>query len=318
MAGSATQLADDLWLIDTLFQGEPGVIASYLLTGPQGLALVDVGSAASVDHLVGGILDAGVDPDEIQHVLLTHIHLDHAGAAGTLIRLMPRARVYVHALGAPHLVDPTRLLSSAARIYGEQMQRLWGTIEPVPDDRVTIVEEGDLLEVGERKLTVLYAPGHAVHHVAFHDAARREVFAGDAAGVRLQGMQFVRPPTPPPDLNLEDWSATIDRFLALDLRRLYVAHYGPAADVWRHLMELRARLVAWGDLLLPAISADAPDDELAAMLARAADPELAASIQGTAADRAAVVRRYEIATNYRMSAQGYVRYFRKQHPERLG
>ncbi len=316
MAGSATQLADDLWLIDTLFQGEPGVIASYLLTGSAGLALVDVGSAASVEHLLAGILAAGFDPAEIQHLLLTHIHLDHAGAAGTLVRLMPRARVYVHRLGAPHLADPSRLLASAERIYGDQMERLWGHIEPVPTDRMTIVEAGDEVLAGARTLGVLYTPGHAVHHVSFVDDARHEVFAGDAAGVRLQGMSFVRPPTPPPDLNLEDWFATIDTFLGLEVRRLNVAHFGPTEDVEPHLRQLRARLHDWGELLLPAIRAGVPDDELGELLRRTCDPEIERSIQGPAAVREEIVRRYELATNYRMSAQGYVRYFRKVAPHR--
>ncbi|HEX6123506.1 MAG TPA: MBL fold metallo-hydrolase [Ktedonobacterales bacterium] len=314
MAARATQLADDLWLIDTLFQGEPGVIASYLLTGPHGLALVDVGSAASVEHLLAGVLEAGYDPAEIQHLLLTHIHLDHAGAAGTLVRLLPRAHVYVHRLGAAHLAAPARLLASAARIYGEDMERLWGQVEPVPMDRLTTLDEGDEIGIGARLLNVLYTPGHATHHIAFHDATRHELFAGDAAGVRLASLDFVRPPTPPPDLHLEDWSATIARFMTLRLDRLFVAHYGPAENVAAHLRQLDERLRRWGELLLPGIRAGASDAALAETLRRGADPELA-RVAGE--HDAAALRRYEMATNYLMSAQGYVRYYRKCHPELL-
>jgi glyoxylase-like metal-dependent hydrolase (beta-lactamase superfamily II) len=317
MAGTAIQLADDLWLIDTCFQGEPGVIASYLLSGPAGLALVDVGSAASVEHLLAGVVAAGFDPGGVQHLLLTHIHLDHAGATGTLVRLLPRAHVYVHALGAPHLMDPTRLLASATRIYGDRMDRLWGRVEPVPADRMTVVEAGYQVRAGARTLDVLYTPGHAVHHVSYCDGARRDLFAGDAAGVRLQGMSFVRPPTPPPDLNLEDWTATLDTLLALDLRRLYLAHFGPADDVEDHLRQLRARLRSWGELLLPAIRASATDAELADLLRRACDPEIVRALDGPPYEREEILRRYELATNYLMSAQGYVRYFRKVAPERL-
>lgn len=314
MAARATQLAEDLWLIDTLFQGEAGVIASYLLTGSHGLALVDVGSAASVEHLLAGVLEAGFDPAEIQHLLLTHIHLDHAGAAGTLVRLLPRAHAYVHLRGAAHLAEPSKLLASAARIYGEDMERLWGQVEPVPIDRMTTLDEGDEIEIGSRLLNVLYSPGHATHHIAFHDAARRELFSGDAGGVRLEGLDFVRPPTPPPDLNLEDWSSTIARFAALRLNRLFVAHYGPAEGVEPHLRQLDERLRRWGELLLPGIRAGASDAELAETLRRDADPELA-RVAGERDD--AALRRYELATNYLMSAQGYVRYYRKHHPELL-
>lgn len=312
--GSARQLGDDLWVLDTLYQGEPGVIASYLLTGGAGLALIDVGSAASVRQLLAGVRAAGHDPAEIQHLLLTHVHLDHAGAAGTLVRLLPRARVYVHRVGAPHLTDPSRLLASAARIYGARMATLWGTIEPVPADRLTILDDGDEPLIGGRTLRALYTPGHAIHHVAYHDAARREVFAGDVAGVRLEGMGYVRPPTPPPDLSLEDWSASIDQLLALRPQRLFLAHYGPVERADAHLDELRARLRAWGELLLPGIRAGQTDEALAAQLTRVADVDLLRTTPDADAD---ALRRYELAANYLMSAQGYVRYYRKHHPELL-
>lgn len=310
----ATQLADDLWLLDTLYQGEPGVIASYLLTGPAGLALVDVGSGASVTQLLDAVRATGCDPEDLLHLVLTHVHLDHAGASGILTRLLPRARVYVHRIGAPHLTDPSKLISSATRIYGDRMHQLWGEMEPVPADRITILDDGDVLRVGSRTLTALYTPGHAVHHLAFHDAARREVFTGDVAGVRLQGMDFVRPPTPPPDLSLEDWNASIDRLAALDATRLFLPHFGPATGVRQHFAQLRAHLSEWGEFLLPAIRENASDTELGSMLAEYADGQVASASHGR--DELAI-RRYELATNYLMSAQGYVRYYRKHHPELL-
>jgi len=310
----ATQIADDLWLLDTFYQGEPGVIASYLLTGPDGLALVDVGSGASVNELLAGVRAAGCEPEQIQHLVLTHIHLDHAGASGILTRLLPHARVYVHRIGAPHLVDPSKLIRSATRIYGDRMRQLWGEMEPVPADRMTILDDGDVLRVGSRILTALYTPGHAVHHLAFLDAARREIFTGDVAGVRLQGMDFVRPPTPPPDLSLEDWNASIDRLEALGATRLFLPHFGPAIGVPEHFAQLRKHLAEWGQLLLPAIRANAPDETLAAMLAERADVQAARASHGR---DALAIRRYELATNYLMSAQGYVRYYRKHHPELL-
>lgn len=313
--GVAERLADDLWILDTLFQGERGVIASYLLAGRESLALVDVGSAASLDTLLAGVRAAGFDPGDITHLLLTHVHLDHAGASGPLVRLLPRAQVFVHRIGAPHLVEPSKLISSAQRIYGSRMHALWGDMEPVPAGRITILDDGDTVRVGGRTLAALYTPGHAVHHVAYCDAARREVFAGDVAGVHLQGVDFVRPPTPPPDLNLEHWSVSIDRLAALNPEVLYLPHFGPVRDVRSHLAQLREHLRQWGELMLAGIRAGKTDAELADDLAASADPEVerAAHI-----DREMALRRYELATNYLMSAQGYVRYYRKHHPELLG
>lgn len=313
--GKAVRIDDDLWVLDTFYQGEPGVIASYLLTGRAGLGLVDVGSAASVEEVLSGVRAAGFDPRDIQHLVLTHIHLDHAGAAGTLTRLLPHAQVYVHRVGAPHLIDPSKLLSSAQRIYGDRMQTLWGHMEPVPAERLTILDDGADLAVGDRTLHAIYTPGHAIHHLAYHDAAHAAVFAGDVAGVRLEGMGFVRPPTPPPDLDLEDWNASLDRLAALDLRTLYLPHFGPAGDIPAHFEQLRKRLAHWGQILLPGIRAGKSDEALAADLAAHTDPEIARLASSGATNDA--VHRYELATNYLMSAQGYVRYYRKLHPELL-
>lgn len=310
----AGQLRSDLWLLDTLYQGESGVIASYLLTGKSGLALVDVGSGATIDNVLAGIREAGHQPDEVEHLLLTHVHLDHAGATGALLHHMPRARVYVHRLGAPHLIDPSRLLSSARRIYGEQMNRLWGQTEPVPEERITILEDGDTIQAGDRTLRALYTPGHAVHHIAFYDEAGRAAFTGDVAGVRLLGSTFVRPPTPPPDLSLEDWSDSIARLDALDLETMYLPHFGPAGGVREHLLALRRNLASWGELMVRGMRAGKDDEALARDLAAASDPALLASSDFAAAD---LLDRYELATNYLMSAQGYVRYYRKRHPELL-
>ena len=311
--GAAEQLDEDLWVIDTLFQGEPGVIASYLLTGTDGLALIDVGSGASVEEVLAGIRIAGFDPLDVAHLVLTHVHLDHAGAAGALVRRMPRARVYVHHIGAPHLVDPSRLLSSAARIYGEEMERLWGTMEPVPADRIQILSDGESITVGSRSLRALETPGHAIHHLAYFDAQRRELFPGDISGVRLQGSNFVRPPTPPPDLNLEDWYSSIDLIAELSPVALYLPHFGRATGVAPHLEQLRRRLADWGSLMLSGIRENQSDAQLAEMLAQASDADIARND----AEDTTLVTRYELATNYLMSAQGYVRYYRKLHPDLL-
>lgn len=313
-AVSARQLADDLWLIDTLFQGQSGVIACYLIADSSGLALIDVGPSSCIEQLLAGVRAAGFEPEQIRHLALTHIHLDHAGAAGTLARLLPNTQLYVHRIGAPHLIDPTRLLSSAQRIYGERMERWWGTIEPVPAERLTILEDGDMLDIAGRRLQALYTPGHAVHHIAFYDAARRVVFPGDAAGVSLEGVGYVRPPTPPPDLSLEDWYTSIDHLEVLQAAELYLPHFGVVREAPSHFASLRAHLAEWGNIVLAGMRAGEEEQALADDLARAYDPEVAAITAGDAE----AVRRYELATNYLMTAQGYMRYYRKRHPELLG
>jgi glyoxylase-like metal-dependent hydrolase (beta-lactamase superfamily II) len=312
-AGSVRRLADDLWLLDTWFQGQSGVIACYLLAGASGLALIDVGPAACIEQLLAGVRAAGFAPEQIRHLVLTHIHLDHAGAAGTLTRMLPNARAYVHRIGVPHLVDPSRLLSSARRIYGDRMERWWGTIEPVPEERLIILDDGDTLAVAGRRLEVLYTPGHAVHHVAFHDAARHVIFPGDVAGVSLEGIGYVRPPTPPPDISLEDWYASIDLLEALRPVELYLPHFGVVREIPSHFAQLRAHLAEWGKVVLAGMRVGKDDQALAGDLAHTYDPQVAE----IAAGDAEAVRRYELATNYLMTAQGYARYYRKHHPELL-
>jgi glyoxylase-like metal-dependent hydrolase (beta-lactamase superfamily II) len=311
-SSSTRRIEDDLWVLDTVYQGIPGVTASYLIEGEDGFALVDVGPGATLETVVAGIHSSGHDPADLRTIILTHIHLDHAGAAGALARLSPEARVLVHPLGAPHLVDPSRLLASAAQIYGDEMDTLWGEMLPVPNDRITTLADGETVRLGRRTLTAYHTPGHAAHHIAYHDAARDALFAGDVAGVRLEGVEYVRPPTPPPDLDLEQWSASIARLRALRLDRLYLPHFGIARSVEAHFDALETRLYAWGEIVLAGMRQQKDAQALAADLAAASEPELAAARATGGSSHS-----YEVATNYLMSAQGYQRYFRKKHPERL-
>jgi glyoxylase-like metal-dependent hydrolase (beta-lactamase superfamily II) len=194
------------------------------------------------------------------------------------------------------------------------MESLWGTMEPVPEERIHVVEDEETIQVGSRELQALYTPGHAIHHLAYFDSRKKELFAGDVAGVRIQGSDFVRPPTPPPDLNLEDWYASIDRISGLHPETLYLPHYGrPSGEIGLHLAELRRRLADWGKLMLAWTRQNKSDVELANMLSSVADTEIAEHAPG---DDSAI-HRYEMASNYLMSVQGYIRYFRKVHPELL-
>ncbi len=307
-----TQLSPGAWQISLPFLGEHEIVGSYLLARENELAIIDPGPASTVEALLASIREVGFDPQEVTHILDTHIHLDHAGATGTLVRLMPQAQVYAHSKGTPHLIDPSKVVASASRIYGERMQMLWGEIEATPTERVHMIEGGDILKIAGRRLEVHYTPGHAVHHVIFFDAHSGELFAGDVAGVRLPGVDYVRPPTPPPDLDLEAWSDSISLVRSLRPDVLYIGHFGAVKDVGQHFGRLREKLHSWGDFVLDGMRNGKDEAEIIAMLIEKTQPEL----QRVARDPHAL-QRYEIAANYPMTVQGYMRYWKKKHPELL-
>ena len=223
--------------IDLLHGGAARTIGVYLLETNDGLALFDCGPASCVDALEAGLAERGHELADVRHLLLSHIHLDHAGAAGTLVRRHPSLQVHVSGIGAPHLVDPSRLERSARRLYGESFDALWGELAPVPEANVRVV--------GERVLGLecFPSPGHASHHVCYFDGAT--LYAGDAAGVRIQPAATVLPPTPPPDVDLEAWERTLEGIERRRPERLALIHFGVAEDVERHLGELRGRLATW-------------------------------------------------------------------------
>src|SRR5262249_39993420 len=195
--------------------------------------------------------------DDVTALVLTHIHLDHAGATGTLVREYPHLRVYVHEIGAPHMIDPGKLIASATRLYGDAMERLWGEIEPVPREVMTTLSGGERIDVAGRTLDVAYTPGHASHHVSFFSADSGVAFVGDAAGIRVVENGFVLPPTPPPDIDLEVWAdslATIERWQA---ETLFITHFGPASPSRPHLTAMRDHLGLVGRLARESLPLDA-------------------------------------------------------------
>jgi glyoxylase-like metal-dependent hydrolase (beta-lactamase superfamily II) len=309
---NVTQVSPGTWLISHPFLGEHGIIGSYLLAGANNLAIIDPGPGSMLDSLLASIQEAGFDPQDVTHILATHVHLDHAGATGSLVRRLPRAQVYAHSKGVPHLLDTSKVVASAARIYGERMQLLWGEIEPTPPERLHVLEHGNALHIAGRRLEVLYTPGHAVHHISFLDPNSGEAFVGDVAGVRLQDVDYVRPPTPPPDIDLEAWSVSMNLIKSLRPEVLYIAHFGPIRDIDSHFERLHEKLYSWGDFVLAAMRDGKDEAEIIKMLIAQTQPEL----EGVANSPGAI-QRYEIATNYPMTVQGYMRYWRKKHPERL-
>jgi glyoxylase-like metal-dependent hydrolase (beta-lactamase superfamily II) len=278
--------------------GGPGFIASYLVEDGGELALVEAGPASTLEALLAGIRTAGYDPAELSHILLTHIHLDHAAGAGQLARIAPRATVHVHPLGAPHLEDPSRLLASARRLYGDMMDALWGTMLPIPWERMRTPRDGETIRVGGRRLVALETPGHAMHHHAYHDPDAGLVFTGDVGGIRLEGARHVRPPTPPPELDTSAWLASIDRLRALEPRMLLPTHFGGITDAAWHLDDLAARLTDWTRWA----SEQSDPAELAVLLRTRADADLLA-----ATGDAALVQRYAQSIPYDMMAAGLLR-----------
>src|SRR5438876_4110870 len=227
-----------------------------------------------LESLLASIRAAGFDPEDVTHILATHVHLDHAGATGSLVRQLPGAHVYVHRKGAPHLLDTTKVIASASRIFGDRMKLLWGEIESTPQERLHIIEGGDILNIAGRRLEVHYTPGHAVHHVIFFDVHSGELFAGDVAGVRLPGIDYIRPPTPPPDIDLEAWSDSIKLVKSLRPDVLYIAHFGAIKNISEHLDRLREKLYAWGEFVLVAMRDGKDEAEIVSMLTEHMNSEL--------------------------------------------
>ena len=289
--------------VDLGWMGMPKQVASYLVADGGELAVVDCGPESTLSALLDGVRAAGYDPAAITHLLLTHVHLDHAGAAGALLQAAPRARLYVHPRGARHLADPSRLLASAARIYGDRMDALWGRMLPVPKGRMTVLHEGEEVRVGRRTLRALDTPGHAVHHHAYHEPDAGLLFSGDAGGIRLAGAPYVRPPTPPPDIDVPAWRRSIARMRGLGASLILPAHFGGTGDVAWHLDDLEARLADWDAWSAGELAAGADLAALTRALRHKAHAEVVAA---TGSD--ALARAYEAAVPTEMMAAGLMRW----------
>jgi glyoxylase-like metal-dependent hydrolase (beta-lactamase superfamily II) len=254
--------------LDLAHLGRERVIGAYLLDTADGPALFDCGPSICVSTLRRRLAGRGLALEDVRHLLLSHIHLDHAGAAGVLVREHPGLQVHVSPVGAPHLVDPSRLERSARRLYGDEFDRLWGELAPVPAENVH--------EVGDHVLGLecFPSPGHASHHVCYL-GADGTLYAGDAAGVRIQPSRFVLPPTPPPDFDLETWETTLDELERRAPGRLALIHFGVAEEVGPHLAELRKRLRAWTALVEAGAEEEFADNARAELGADAPEYEQA-------------------------------------------
>ncbi len=239
---SLTSLASGISFGDLEHLGRPRVIATAFLMGPDGVAIVDPGPTSTLPTLRRLLASAGASVADVTQILVTHIHLDHAGACGTLVRENPKIRVHVHHVGARHMADPSKLVASAARLYGDAMQTLWGDVLPVPSASLHELHGGEHLSAAGRNWDVVYTPGHASHHVSFFSPDAGIAFVGDTAGVQVTRDGFVLPPTPPPDIDIARWMNSLALIEDWHPETLFLTHFGPVNRVTTHLSELRDHL----------------------------------------------------------------------------
>ncbi|HEV3475657.1 MAG TPA: MBL fold metallo-hydrolase, partial [Actinomycetota bacterium] len=300
------QVAEGIQAIDTEMFGRDRMTSAYLVEAREP-AIVETGPTTSVEAVRKGLEALGVGPNDLAHIVVTHIHLDHAGGAGALAPHFPRAAVWVHERGAPHLADPTKLVASASRVYGEtRLQELFGPVHPVPADRLRSLRDGDRVPLGDRDLEALYTPGHAGHHVALADSASGGIFVGDAVGVFLPDVGVLRPATPPPEFDLELAVGSVERIAGREPPLLLFSHFGPSpkvADLCRLAID---RLRAWTDVVAAALR---ETDQL---------PEVVKRLRTGTADDVRTDRwgedtleRYELLSSYEMNAMGLIRYLEK-------
>ena len=302
---SMTTLSQGLSWVDLHFQDRDNVIAAAIVESPGGVAIIDPGPTSCLEALELGLQARGIRWPDVRHLLLTHIHLDHAGAAGTIVRAHPHVAVMVHEKGAKHLVDPTKLLDSATRLYGDHMDRLWGEFAPVPAERLVVLTGGERVHAGGRVFDVAYTPGHATHHVSFFDASSGVVFVGDTAGVSVNG-GYVLPPTPPPDIDLDLWTASIDRILAWSPTTLFLTHFGPSMNVRSHCAELVEHLQQTAHFVRTSLTEPGTDEERGARF----EEWLRQQLRQQMTD--ARVQEYIVAAGFRYQWLGLARYWRKK------
>lgn len=299
-------LAAGVAYLDLEFQRTPHVIAAAVLHGPGGAAIVDPGPASTLPVLRRTLAESGIALADVRALLLTHIHLDHAGAAGTLVREHPALRVYVHRNGAPHLVDPSKLLASATRLYGEAMDTLWGEVLPVPPSALEILDGGERIEAGGRTLDVSYTPGHASHHVSYFSGDTGIAFVGDTAGLRLDPLDYVLPPTPPPDIDLDLWIESLARIEAWRPGTLFLTHFGPSTAVGPHLADVREHLDWMARLASASLAREGGDEDRERWFADEVRREVTRRLGPGA------VGVYETAGRLDLSWRGLARYWRKR------
>ncbi len=298
---------DHIRIIDLHFQNAAQTIAAFLIKTGAGPVLIETGPMSTWGWLEQGLAAHDLRPADIRHVLLTHIHLDHAGAAWKLAEL--GAQVYVHPKGRDHLADPSKLVSSATQIYGDHMDSLWGPMQAIPEDRLQVLQDGVALDFGDVTIVPWFTPGHAVHHTAFQFGDW--VFTGDVAGVKINGGPPL-PPCPPPDIDVALWDASMKRIMGLAPKGLFLTHYGLVTNVGEHFDQLGEALHGWADWIKPHYDSGTPVETVTKdfiAYTAAAYRKLGMSKED--------IQLYEYANPSWMSVTGLLRYWKLREQGRL-
>jgi glyoxylase-like metal-dependent hydrolase (beta-lactamase superfamily II) len=302
-----TEIASGIKQVDTLLGGWERMTAGFLIAGPNP-ALVETGSQSSVPAVAAALKEAGLGPQDLRWIIVTHIHLDHAGGVGDLAKAFPSATVVVHENGARHLKDPSRLIDSASRVYGPLLDNLYGRMLPVPEERLVAAADGYTVDIGDgRHLTMVDSPGHAKHHHAVLDSLTGTLLVGDAVGVRLPDLGVLRPATPPPEFDLEAAVASLRRFRELKPTKVVLTHYGPVENGEETLLEAEEMLHQWVDLAQTTLeeTAEAGIEDVAGALADA----FAQPPEGLAPE---LHDKLEVLNGVHSNAAGIVRYLNKK------
>lgn len=293
--------------IDLNWTGRPKSVASVLVQSGGVNALIDPGPTSTLGTLRAALQHHGLRVQDLNAIVLTHIHLDHAGATGALIKENPKLDVFVHEFGAKHIADPSKLLASAGRLYGGEMDRLYGAVLPVPEENLRPLAGGETVSVGARKFSVLYTPGHASHHVTYWDAQDGIAFVGDVGGITVEGDTFIMPATPPPDIDLELWNKSLDAILALRPAKLFLTHFGYQHEPEAHAERYREKLASWTNLAEKLLVSGKPEEEAGKEFVNA----VAAETKG-AVSSAADAEHYIFNGGLYLSWLGLLRYVKKQ------
>ena len=291
--------------LDNLWMGRPRSIAAGLLESDGHRAIVDPGPGSTLETLRQTLQARGIGVGDLNAILLTHIHLDHAGASGALVRENPKLAVYVHKNGAQHMIDPSKLLASAQRLWPNNLQRLFGETFPVPAENLRVLEGGETLTLGSRQVEVVYTPGHASHHVSYFDKTENVAFVGDTAGVRIEGNAFAMPATPPPDIDLGIWDTSFAAILERKPARLFLTHFGFSDNPSEHILLFRERLHRWAALTAEILRTAASDSAAMDAFMSATYAEVSQHLPAGEAEH------YAFSAGLNLSFLGLARYVRK-------
>jgi glyoxylase-like metal-dependent hydrolase (beta-lactamase superfamily II) len=292
--------------IDLNWMGRPRSIAALLIESAGSRALVDPGPESTLPSLRAGLTGRGLAVEKLDAILLTHIHLDHAGATGALLQENPSLKVYVHEFGAVHMIDPSRLLASAGRLYGGDLLTLYGECKPVPEGNLRPLLGGENVRIGETELETFYTPGHASHHLTFWDGQSQTAFVGDTAGIRVQGDTFLLPATPPPDIDVAIWNQSLDAIASRGPERIFLTHFGFIENPSEHIRLYKMKLEEWTELTRSLLGSGVETNEAEKAFVETVAAEITSTLPRDAADH------YIFNAGLRLSWLGLMRYVTKK------